>query len=118
MPDQCAQTKRRRRMLAGAEAESGIQHDDRLIFARQFFAPARFDEQSIADLDGFEMPLPRFRPIFAPDFRQYDFAGADFQPAMFDSFQAGKNFPADCSSAADCETRSAPGSRMFAEDKP
>ncbi len=36
MPGQCAQTKRRRRMLAGAEAESGIKHDNRLIFARSF----------------------------------------------------------------------------------
>ena len=79
-------------MLAGAEAESGVQHDDRLIFARNFFAPARFDEQGIGDFNGLEMPFPRFRPIFAPDFCQRDLAGANFQSAAFDLTQPGKDF--------------------------
>ena len=39
------QTKRSRRMLAGAEAQARIENHDGLIFARAFFAPARLDQQ-------------------------------------------------------------------------
>ena len=94
-PHQFPQAKCRRRMLAGAETQAGIQHHHRLIFAGPPFAPARFDEQSIADFDGFEMPFPRFGPVFAAHFRQRDLAGAGFQPAMIDLFQAGEQISAD-----------------------
>jgi hypothetical protein len=67
-------------MLAGAEAKSGVQHHDRLILAWRFFAPAWLDEQGIADLDGFEMPFPRFRPIFTPDCRERDLLEPIFSP--------------------------------------
>ena len=54
------QTKCRRRMLAGAKAESGVQHDNRLILARQLFAPARFDKQGIVNLMGLKWRFHNF----------------------------------------------------------
>ncbi len=52
------EAKRRRRMLAGAEAQARIKDDDRLIFSRPALRPAWLDQQCITDFDGLEMPFP------------------------------------------------------------
>ena len=79
-------------MLACAKAQSGIKNDNGLIFLRFAFAPTRFDEQRVTDFDWFEMPFPRCRPIFMAHLRDRDFAGADFQSAVFNPLQSGRNF--------------------------
>ena len=88
------QTKCRRWMLPGAKTEAGIKHDDGLIFTWKSFAPAWLDEQGIANFDGFEMPFPRFSPVFTAHFLNGDFAGADFQPAIPDLAQTGMDLGA------------------------
>src|ERR1022692_789913 len=85
------QAKRGRRVLSGAETQAGIQNDDRLIFTRRPLDPTRLDQQRAANLDRLEMPLPRFRPVFAAHFGRLDFAGTDRQSAAADSFQSSRN---------------------------
>src|ERR1035437_7015834 len=82
-------------MLAGAEAQAGIENDDRLIFARTLFAPARLDEQRAADFLRMKMPLPRFRPVLALHFGHGHLSAAEIQAKTFNLFQPGKNFYSD-----------------------
>ena len=91
---QLLKAEARGRMPAGAEAQAGIENHDRLIFLCAAFAPTGFDQQRIADFDGLKMPLPRFGPVFAPNFLQSNFAVANLETECFDARQAGcQNFP-------------------------
>ena len=69
---QLCQAKGCRGMMAGAETETGIQPHHPLAGTRPPAAPARFDEQRAADFHRLEMALPRFRPVFAPQFLDDD----------------------------------------------
>src|ERR1017187_9660366 len=42
--------------------------------------------------DGLEMPFPRFGPVFTAHFRNCDFAGTSFQPAIFNLVQPNADF--------------------------
>ena len=79
-------------MLAGAKAQARIKNHHGLVFPRRTFDPTGFDQKRRADLNRLEMPFPRFRPVLAPHFGDFDFAGAEVQAAAFDLIQAGGNF--------------------------
>src|SRR5665213_374584 len=87
-----AGAKRSRRMPAGAKTQAGIENDNRLAFARTFLAPARLDQQCSADFNRFEMLFPRFRPVLAFYFRDFNFSGANLKSIIFDLLQSASDF--------------------------
>src|SRR5262249_43813765 len=62
---QFTQAIRSRRMLAGAEAEARVEHQDGLASPCPPPAPAWLNQQRLADFERLEMPLPGFRPVLA-----------------------------------------------------
>ena len=68
-------------MLAGAEAQAGIQLYDHLPLPWPDTAPGRFDYEQRPYRQGFEMPLPGFSPIFPAHPGQRDPGGTRIQTA-------------------------------------
>ena len=77
-------------MLTGAETETRIKNNDLLVLPGFQLAPARFDEQGIADLNGFEMFLPGFSPVLCSQWNRLDFAKA--KTAFAQDGQACRDF--------------------------
>src|ERR1043166_9374974 len=76
-------------MLAGAETQSGIENDGCLAGFSCSLAPAWFDQQSRAELDGFEMALPGLGPILWRDLAECEVNFARMEPRLPNSFQGG-----------------------------
>ena len=51
-------------MLASSEAQAGIENDHLLLSLWLQFAPTRFNQKRVADLDRFEMFFPGLGPVF------------------------------------------------------
>src|ERR1043165_9713862 len=80
-------------MVAGSEAQAGIEDNDRLAWLWLPPAPARKNQQPRTDLERMKMSLPRLGPVFAPDWRHGHSARPEFQPALAYQRQAAPHFP-------------------------
>src|SRR6185369_16557012 len=87
-------TKSRGGMLPRAEAQTRIQHDHGLVFARTPLAPAGLDQEGGADFHRLEMTFPGFGPVFAAQFADGDLARGNLQSAFPDAGQGRREFAA------------------------
>src|SRR5580765_427340 len=68
-------------MLAGAETQAWIQHNDCLVLSRSSIAPTGLHQQSQPHFERPEMASPSFCPIDGPEFLDGDSDWASAKPA-------------------------------------
>ena len=93
MPHQFRQTESCRCVMPRAEAQARVEHNHRLAGLGLALDPAWPQQQRRADFDGLEVPLPRFRPIFAGEATGGDFTAAEVESGWLDVFQFAGQSP-------------------------
>ena len=79
-------------MLAGAEAEAGVESDDGLAGLGFDFGPAWFDDEVGTDGDELEIFFPGFGPVFTADGSDLDFGGSGVEAELLEVGKSGLNF--------------------------